>query len=251
MPTGAKMYDNQFNRGAVAQVTPDEIDRYEQYIVLHPGTSHTAIGTAPVGTSTTSQTFVMTNLRPDYPRNLLVDVSGSNDLGGSATINGFDQFGNKITEVIGFGTSVSPGTQKAGTRIFGQVVSGTWTFAVGSAGSGTPALGYAGGTAAGLAFLFGLPTKIQKRSDVKTLTWDNNTTTTALLGGSIGGTAANLTLVNLAQHAFTGTSVLALTHAYIVTVKSSWDNSGGVNGRMANLSGTPQCAKVTKLERVW
>ncbi len=235
--SGFKMYDPAFQQ-AKAQVTPDEIDRYEQYVVLHPGTSHTAIGTAAVGTSTTTQTFVITNLRPDYPRNLLFDLSGSNDIGGTATINGFDQFGNAITETFGFGTVVSSGTQVAGSMIFAQVVSGSMTFAVGSAGSGTPKLGYASGTAnatgTALGALFGLPTKIRSVNDVKAITWDNNTTTTALFGGTVGTS----TLVKTAQHAFRGTSAVALTDAYIVTVKSTWDNSSqGKN--LAALPGTP------------
>ncbi len=231
------MYDFQYGP-AKAQVTPDEIDRYEQYVVIHPGTSHTAIGTAAVGTSTTTQAFVITNLRPDYPRNLLFDLSGSNDIGGTATINGFDQFGNAQTEALGFGTVVSPGTQYAGSKIFAQVVSGSMTFAAGSAGNGTPKLGYASGTAnatgTALGYLFGLPTKIAKVSDVKGLTWDNNTTTTALFGGSIGTSV----LVKTAQHAFRGTSAVALTDTYTVTIKSTWDNSGFVP-KLANLPGTP------------
>lgn len=233
------MYDNQFTRGAVAQVTPDEIDQYQTHIVLHPGTAANAIGTAAAGTQTASSAFVITNLRPDYARNLLVTVSGSADIGGSATINGFDQFGNRITETIGFGTSVSPGTAASGTKIFGQVTSGTWTFAASAGqGSGTPVLGYAIGAAnaqgTALGYLFGLPTKIASVNDVKRITWDNNTTTTALLGGTVGTS----TLVKVTQHAFRGTAVLALTAAYIVTLKSTWDNSGQ-SGKLAGLAGTP------------
>lgn len=238
--SGAKMYDNQFTAGARAQITPDEIDRYETYMVLHPGTAANAIGTAAAGTQTASTAYVITNLRPDYPRNLLVTTTGSADIGGSATINGFDQFGSPITEVIGFGTSASPGTFSSGTKIFGQVTSGTWTFATSSGqGSGTPVLGYAiaaangQGTAGG--YLFGLPSKIASVNDVKRITWDNNTTTTALLGGTVGTS----TLVKVApQHAFRGTAVLALTAGYYVTFKPTFDNSGQAQN-LAGLPGTP------------
>lgn len=239
-PTGAKLYDNQYTKGAFAQITPDEIDRYEIYHVIHPGTAHNAIGTAAVGTSGQTKAFVITNLRPDYPRNLLFDLSGSNDIGGTATVNGFDQFGNAQTEAIGFGTSASPGTQASGSKIFAEVISGSVTFAVGSAGSGTPVLGYANvagtaGTGTALGCLFGLPTKIASVNDVKSITWDNNTTTTALLGGTVGTS----TLVKTAQHAFVGTAAPALTSIYTVTVKSTWDNSGGGKSALAHLPGTP------------
>lgn len=239
MGSGAKMYDNQFTAGARAQVTPDEMDQYMQYVVIHPGTAHNAVGTAAVGTSTQTKAFVITNLRPDYPRNLLFDLSGSNDIGGTATINGFNQFGDPITESIGFGTKVSPGTQASGSQIFAQVVSGSVTFAAGSAGSGTPVLGYSNvagtaGVGTALGCLFGLPSKIQKVSDVKSITWDNNTTTTALLGGTVGTS----TLVKTASHSFVGTAAPALTSIYVVTLKPTWDNSS--RGRnMATLPGTP------------
>lgn len=238
--SGLKMYDNQFTAGARAQVTPDEVDAYVRYDVIHPGTSHVAIGTAAVGTATQVKAFVITNLRPDYPRNLLFDLSGSNDIGGTATINGFDQFGGTMQEVMGFGTVVSPGTQVAGSRIFAQVVSGSMTFAAGSAGSGTPKLGYASGTGSfgtGLACLFGLPTKIRSVQDVKNVVWDSNTTTTALYGGTIGGTASPV-LVNTAQHGFMGTHILALTDAYYVTLKPTWDNASQPRN-LATLPGTP------------
>lgn len=238
MGSGAKMYEYQY-QNAKAQVTPDEIDRYEQYLVIHPGTAHNAIGTAAVGTAGQTKAFVITNLRPDYPRNLLFDLSGSNDIGGTATINGFNQFGEPITEAIGFGTKVSPGTQASGSQIFAQVVSGSMTFAVGSAGSGTPVLGYSNvagtaGVGTSLGCLFGLPTKIRQVTDVKSITWDNNTAITALLGGTVGTS----TLVKTAQHAFVGTSVPALTGIYVVTLKSTWDNSGRPSN-LAARAGTP------------
>ncbi len=240
MATGAKMYDNQF-QAAKAQVTPDEIDMNMQYIILHPGTAQNAFGTAAAGTSTQTKAFVITNQRPDYPRNALLAVSGSNDIGAIGTVVGFDQFGYPQNETIGSsGTFASAGTQFAGTKIWSQITGATASFAVGSAGNGTMILGYAGGTGGpgtGLGNLFGLPTKIRQYSDVKAITWDNNTTTTALLGGTVGTQSAG-TMVGTANYTFMGTHVLALTDAYILTIKPTWDNS--VRGTdLAHLSGTP------------
>lgn len=232
------MYNEEFTAGARAQVTPDEIDQYVYYQVDTPGTSHTAIGTAAVGTSTTSQAFVITNLRPDFPRNLLVDISGSNDIGGTATINGFDFFGSPQTEKIGFGTVVSPGTQASGTLVFAQVTSGTFQFATGSAGSGTPKLGYASGTAnaqgTALGNLFGLPTKIRQLADVKLFTWGNNGVTTGIFGGTIGTSA----LFGTANHTFRGTAAIATTDTYTLMIKPTWDNSSRARN-LASLPGTP------------
>ena len=123
-------------------VTPDEIDRYEQYVVAFPGTSQTYVGTCAAGTNAQAKALVIINKTLDYPRNLYYGVVGTNDVGGSWTVNGKDQFGASIAETVGSGTVAAgtPAYMKAGTKIFAEVSSGTFTFAVGSAGSGSARL---------------------------------------------------------------------------------------------------------------
>lgn len=206
------------------QVTSDEMDVYQQYVVAFPGTSQTWVGTTAVGTSTQSKALVLINKYPDYPRTLFFTISGSNDLGGSITVNGKDQFGGTIQETIGFGTVVSPGTSAVGTKVFAEVTSGTVTLAVGSAGSGTPKLGLAYGGTAGSTNWFGLPVKIKAVGDVKRITHLKNFVATTLNGGTVDST-----IVSVANHAFTGTANLGTADLFVVTVKSTYDSSQEVN----------------------
>lgn len=206
------------------KVSPDELDMYDQYAVIFPGTSQTAIGTTAVGTSTQAKALVLINAVPDYPRNLFASCSGSNDLGGTFVVNGFDQFGQTISESIGFATVVSPGTSAVGSKIFAKVTSGTWTFAAGSAGSGTPKLGVAYGGTAGSTSWFGLPIKIGAVSDVKRITITKNFVPTTLNGGTV-----NSTIVSTTTHAFAGTANIGTADTFVVTAKSTYDSSQEVN----------------------
>jgi hypothetical protein len=217
---GLKQYHPEFAFSG-AQVDTDEIDMYVQYEVYAPGTSQTAIGTTAVGTSTQAKALVLINAVPDYPRNLFVTCSGSNDLGGTFVVNGKDQFGGTITESIGFATVVSPGTSAVGSKIFGAVTSGTWTFAAGSAGSGTPKLGVAYGGTAGSTAWFGLPVRIGTVSDVKSISITKNFVPTTLNGGTIDST-----IVSTSRHAFAGTAVLGTVDSFSVTLKSTYNNVG-------------------------
>lgn len=206
------------------KVSPDEIDQYTQYTVTFPTTSATWVGTTAVGTSTQAKALVLINAKLDFPRNLFVTTSGSNDLGGTFVINGKNQFGQSITESIGFGTVVTPGTSAVGTKVFANVDSGTWTFAAGSAGSGTPKLGVAVGGTAGSVATFGLPVKIGAVTDVKSITHLKNFVATTLDGGTISSS-----LVGTANHTFNGTAALGTADVFVVTIKSTYDSSQEVN----------------------
>lgn len=210
------------------KVSADEIDQYVTYRVDNPTTSATWIGTTAVGTSTQAKALVLINKVPDYPRNLFVTTSGSNDLGGTFVVNGKDQFGQTITESIGFGTVVTPGTSAIGTKIFAEVTSGTWTFAVGSAGSGTPKLGVAVGGTAGSLATFGLPVKIGAVSDVKRITWLKTAAGPGVVTTLDGGTISS-SLVSTSKHSFNGTAALGTADTFIVTIKSTYDSSQEVN----------------------
>lgn len=201
------------------KVTPDEMDSYDQYIVAYPGTSLTYVGTAAGGTSTQARALVLINTNPDYPRNLAYSAVGTNDFGGTWVVNGKDQFGATITETVGSGTVAAgtPAFNKAGTAIFAQVTSGTFTVATGAVGEGSAQLGVAAGGTAGSTALFGLPTKIAAVTDVKRITHLKNFVNTTLNGGTIAA------LVGTANHTFNGTAALGTADLFIVTMKSSYN----------------------------
>lgn len=197
------------------KVTPDEIDYIIDYEVRNPSVSLTAVGTSAGGTSTQAKALVLINRCLDYPRNLVASVVGTADMGGVYVVNGKDQFGYDIQETFTMGTAAAgtPAAEAYGTKIFSEVTSGTFTVATGAVGAGSAQLGV--GTA-GTGVLFGLPVKIKSASDVKSITWINNGTVTAVNGGTIAS------YVTTATHAFRGTSGVAITDAYRVRVRSTY-----------------------------
>lgn len=208
------------------QVTPNELDRYE---FIHTGilsTSATYIGTSAGGTATVPKALVLITRITDYPRNLLYSVVGTNDIAGTFTTNGFDQFGQPITETVTQAGTVAAGTPAfaiAGTKIFASVTSGTFTAKSDTVGLGSARWGVAVGTAGTLAFKLGLLTKIAGSTDVKNITWVKENVATGLAGGTIGA------LVDTTNHAFTGTAIMAGTESYRVLVKTTFQNAGKPN----------------------
>src|SRR3972149_2535283 len=87
-------------RAAGFKVSPDEMDRVEIYQVHLPTIGTTYIGTTAVGGTTSTQALVLKNAVLDYPRNIMYAVAGSNALGGTWTVNGKNQFGDTIQEVV-------------------------------------------------------------------------------------------------------------------------------------------------------
>lgn len=197
------------------KVTPDEIDQNRQYSIVYPTASATWYGTAA---SAAAVAYGLTNINADYPRNLLVTIGGvAGGMGGTAVVNGKDQFGNVIQESIGFATA-NGGGSVAGTKIFAQVTSGTCTpVGLGGTAIGTMSLGVAIGTAANLVALFGLPDKIGAASDVKRITFIDNGTTKNINGGTIAA------YIGTANHTFRGTAIVAATDQYHVTMRSSFN----------------------------
>lgn len=205
------------------KVTPDEIDQRQQYIVAYPSVSATFVGTAAGGTSTQEKALVVTQSKLDYPRNLLYSVVGTADMGGTWTVNGKNQFGKNITETVALGTAAAgtPAVATAGTAIFSDVTSGTFTVATDAVGAGSARVGVAIGSPS--AF-FGLPVKVQAASDVKRITWIANGTWTGINGGTISD------YVSTANHAFRGTATnVAATDIYVVEVLSTYDSSDDAN----------------------
>jgi len=150
------------------KVSPDEMDMYRQYVILHPSVSPSFFGTVETASAAA---IVAVNARTTYPRNLLLSVTGvAGGMGGTAVVNGKDQFGAPITETLGFGSAAGGGTV-AGTKVFAQYTSGTFTpDGLGGTAVGTVALGFQIGTSA-TGPIFGLPDKLGATSDVKAVAW--------------------------------------------------------------------------------
>lgn len=210
---------------AKKQVAANEIDQYTRINTGILSISSTWVGTAAGGTSTQAKALVLINTLLDYPRNLLYSCVGTSDMGGTWVVNGYDQFGQPITETVANGTVAAgtPAFAVAGTKIFAKVTSGTFTVATGAVGAGSARLGVAIGTAGTTAFKLGLLTKIASTLDVKAITWVKENVPTTLNGGTIGA------YVDATNHAFTGTSIMAGTESYSVLVKPTFDNLGKAN----------------------
>jgi hypothetical protein len=205
-----------------AQVAARDIDRYDQYIVWAPSVDTAYIGT--VSSATANAAFVTKNAYPDYPRNLAYSVTGvAGGMGGTFTLSGQDQFGGTVRESVTIGSAAGGGTTQ-GTAIFAKIAGGTFSPAgLGGTAVGTAAIGFgtAPGTAGTAGNYFGLPVKLGGTADVKRIVWiTTNTPTTLNAGTSIGS------LVSVSLNAFCGTSGVAITDRYVVTIKSTFDNAG-------------------------
>lgn len=219
------------------QVQQKDLDQYVWYEVDNPSVSNTWIGTMAGGTSGQTKALVLINQNMDYPRNALYSLVGTNDAGGTFTINGIDQFGVQQTETVGFGTKAAgtPAGSVFGSIIWAKILSGSFTFAVGSAGSGSAQVGV-GTVSNGSAQSnwFGLMSRIGGTGDVKLLTWISSTTVTAIHGGTGLGTLVGYeNNGSLPSSAFQGTAGVAVTDHYKVFYKPSFDNTG--RGTMSNL----------------
>lgn len=209
------------------QVTPDEIDRYEQYQVINPAISATFFGSATAGTVSEAVTVGLGNTRADYPRAVALIFSGSASVSGTATVTGKDQFGASITESLGLAQGTQTAGTAAGTKVFAQVSACSVTMGTGVSGTGTVSLGV---PVAGTSALFGLPTKLGAVADVKAITWSNSTGVSIPING---GTVASSTYVDITNHGFKGSATLAGTMTYTVLFKPSYVSES--LAKMANL----------------
>lgn len=201
------------------KVTPDEIDQRVYYKVMKPSASATFIGTVE---ATGADSFVIDQTKVDYPRTLLLTITGvAGGMGGTATITGTDQFGIAQTETVGFGSAAGGGTV-AGTKIFDTVSAATVDGLDGLGGTavGTASIGFAIGTAANIVAWFGLPVRIGAVSDVKRIIWNDNGTIKGVNGGTL-----STTYVDTSRHAFRHNEVLAAADDLYVEVLSSYDSS--------------------------
>lgn len=206
------------------KISPDEIDRNEIYTVVMPGTSDTFWASAGTAGTNAAVAMVVVNRYPDYPRNIRFAIAGSHAaMGGTLSVNGYDQFGSTITENIGFAGSTNGGTV-VGTKVFAQITTGTLNY--GSAtGNGTPAIGFVTGTNA----LFGLPYKLSGTSDVVFMSHVAGTGAVTVNGGTVGG------FVNTAMSAVRPAAAVTGTEVINVWIRPTFDPHGKIV-RVSNLT---------------
>lgn len=205
-------------RSKAQLVSPDESDRYEVYSVANPSTDLLGpkfIGTAAVGGTSSVQAIVITNKYPDYPRNIEFNVNGTGaGMAGTLVINGFDQFGSAITETITANGTNNNGGTLAGTKVFGQFLSGTVSLGT-AVGNGTSQLRFATGTAC----LFGLPVKIGATTDV--VHYGMSAGTGPI---SVGGGTAIGSLIDAGVHAFRPFAAFGGTTFFNLWIKSTYNS---------------------------
>lgn len=205
-----KMHYIDFQKQTNNKVTPDEIDRYEQYQVINPSTSATHFGSATEGSAAQVTAIGLGNTVADYPRNVAAFFTGSGTVSGTVEVTGKDQFGVSITESVGVEDESTAGTA-AGTKIFAEVSAATATMGAEQEGTGTVSLGV---PTVGTDSYFGLPAKIKESADVKAITWtDEDGGAKPLNGGTVSA------FVDTDVHAFRGTETLAGTMTYSVLFK--------------------------------
>lgn len=161
------------------KVTPDEIDQDQSYWIIHPSVATDWFGTA--ASASAVALVENTSLYADYPRNLLLTITGvAGGIGGTLSgLTYLDQFGGTVTETLGVASAANPTV--TGTGICAKVVTlGTFTpQGVGGTGIATVALGYAIATSS-TSPVFGLPAKLGGTNDIKRIKWDDNGTPKAV-----------------------------------------------------------------------
>ncbi len=214
----------QFAKSTYA-VTPDEIDRYE--VVNFNLPAKDAVFWASAGTAGTASAIacVIINAIPDYPRNINFALAGTaTGMAGTLTVNGRDQFGNSITESLGFGSADNGGTV-VGTKVFGQFTSGTLNYGT-AVGNGTPSIGFVPGTNC----LLGLPIKIAATADIVHLGMAAGTGAISYGGGTVAA------FVNVPMHAIRPAATLTGTQSIVAWVKTTFSEQNGTvqsNGTQA------------------
>lgn len=207
-----------------AKLTPDEFDQDQQYIILNPSIGTAYFGTG-LGTGDVSAAFVPTVTRADFPRTINLSILGvAGGQGGTGTFTGKDQFGNTISEAMGFATAAGGGTAN-GTKVFSRVDSGTVAYV----GLGGTAVGsaYVGVKIAGTP-AFGLPARIGGTADIKNAVWVDAEVNKSLNLNSAGTSATIGTAQNDVKIDVAGGIVSA--DSFVITYRSSFNatNDGNI-----------------------
>lgn len=222
--SGLRELGGPLNPGDGILVTPAEVDQL-QYVNIDTPAVDVAYFSAGTVAGTAVTALALKNQLGEWPRNAAYCFTGGTS-GGTITANFLDQFGNPVTETVSLG-SVAGGGTTYGTAIVSKFLSGTVN--PNTSTTGTYTLGY-GTLANGSAQSnwFGLGLKIAGTSDVKNIRWSNNGTVLGLNKGTAIGT-----LIDANRHAFQGTSGVAISDTYTVTIRPTWDNL--FKGKLINL----------------
>lgn len=202
------------------KVTPDEIDMDQSYLINHPSVAPDWFGTS--ASASAVALVENTSLFADYPRNLLLTITGvAGGIGG--TLSGLtyvDQFGGTITETLGVASAANPTV--TGTGICAKVITlGTFTpQGVGGTGIATVSLGYAIATTSASP-VFGLPAKLGGTNDIKRITWDDAGTPKRVVTTPAGAAV-------VAKHAvrIEVAGGMAVADAFNVVYRSSYNSQG-------------------------
>ncbi len=199
------------------KVGADEVDFYHTYTIKDPSIDATAVATA--ASIHIGSTPLVENVAGvmDYPRNLVLRVAGgtsSGTYGGTATINGLDQFGNSISETFSIATAVNGGTG-IGTKIFSKFVSGSINMA-GDTAVATANVGY--GTA-GTTTLFGLPFKVGGTGDLMSFNWASAHAVQFITSTAVGS------YVNTGVHAVLARTDFGTASGFGLWAKSTYNQS--------------------------
>ncbi len=203
--------------------SPRNLDMYQVAEIANPSVSTSWFGTVSGGTAINTLTaIVLTNAVTDYPRNAFYTVIGvaSGTFGGTFIANWYDQFGSQVQEKVVV-AAAAPAVGVYGTAIVAKFISGSFVTNAASGGStGTAQIGF-GTLSNGSAQSnwFGLLAKIGGTADVKILRWVNNGTPTTLNKGTSFGS-----LISTTQHAFQGTSGVAVTDQLFAFFKPTFDS---------------------------
>ena len=200
---------------AGGRVGADEVDYYHVYRVFCPSIDGTAIATASAIATTATVAANVTTL--DYPRNLVVTCAGgtsSGTYGGTVTVYGKNQFGEKILETFSIGTAVKGGTA-VGTKVFGEFTSATARLS-GDTAIATCNIGL--GTA-GTTTLFGLPFKVGGTGDLLNYSWASTGAAQFVPASSLGS------YVSTTEHAILARTDVVGTSSFVVWCKSTYNQT--------------------------
>jgi hypothetical protein len=200
------------------KVSPDEIDMYQTYNILHPSVSASALGTVNGTAGSGGIAPVVSEL--DYPRNVLYSITGS-DLGGTLVVNGQNQFGGTQTETLSVAAAAGGGTV-AGTKVFATL--GTMTFTK-DGEAGTQVVGYA---IAAEEAKFGLPNKVGGTGDIKRAVWIDADVTKVM---TREGTASPAVVLDTVNHGVTVnvSGGIAAADSFVVTYVPSYNSENEAN----------------------
>lgn len=203
------------------KVFVSEIDEDQNYNIINPSVGTAYFGTVNV-TGDGAGSIVWDQKTADYPRAIRFDVLGvAGGMGGTAVINGKDQFNNTIQESIGFATAAGGGTAN-GTLVFAKITSGTVTIA----GLGGTAVGSAhiGVNIAGTP-IFGLPMKAASTADIKRATWIDSDVAKMLNVNSVGTSVtgiASQTVLGRQGVTIDVAGGIAAADSFVITYRSSF-----------------------------